>query len=567
MNVLPNPLTDAGEDLLHQYNLVSHGVFIAIWAALFVFCLVRFWKASPGPGRDKRTSPFRWLVARFRRYPLVAFLLLAYGIAIVATATWYYPEIVGWYADIDRGDLLENFRFVPAFVGETMKRNDFRFFPLAHQDLHVLSWFTPYVKVWAILNVAELVAVVVLVVRFMGLLLGRAVVGLPLLVTVLLLFHASVAESFFQFIYSERLLSVCLAVYAHSYLSWLRGRGKRYFYSGLGAALLGIFLKDIAFLLFVVPAVVVAIPVLLKEGLRGWKRLRFESGIALLMIGYLIAYLLLSALPSIYAGQQSYAAEEVSLFEPGLRFWFLVLFMALRALFVGSRRSQLTLLDGLNVGALLYALALYVLVGFSGRSYLALPVQLITVMDAAYVYGLVVVHRLSSPAPPAFLLPGVVLLSGLGLGLVEHQRQADGWSAARQVVRRQQAWRQALWKLGKLATETRRDGKPVNIIFSTTSWFHQGRHLDRLPFDRLIRLDPGTGLYQVVEGVEQDQPYETRPGDFLIDLDGTLETTSGDQDRVMFLGVCLQPVYRYDAQEADGRIFTVLQSSSCVVED
>lgn len=114
-------------------------------------CLVKHVRACIRDG----VAPFgllaamRWVTRHVRRYSLVALLFLAYRIGLVALATWYCPEIIGWYADVDQVDLLNHFRFVPSFVGETMKRNDFRFFPLAHQDLHVLSWFTPYVKVWA----------------------------------------------------------------------------------------------------------------------------------------------------------------------------------------------------------------------------------------------------------------------------------------------------------------------------------------------------------------------------------------------------------------------------------
>ena len=43
-----------------------------------------------------------------------------------------------------------------------MGRNDFRFFPLSHQDLHVLSWLTPYTKVWSIVSTIELIATIIL---------------------------------------------------------------------------------------------------------------------------------------------------------------------------------------------------------------------------------------------------------------------------------------------------------------------------------------------------------------------------------------------------------------------
>jgi hypothetical protein len=44
--------------------------------------------------------------------------------------------------------LLNNFSLCQVFLRETMRRDDYRFFPLVRQDLHILSWFTKYVKMW-----------------------------------------------------------------------------------------------------------------------------------------------------------------------------------------------------------------------------------------------------------------------------------------------------------------------------------------------------------------------------------------------------------------------------------
>ena len=78
-----------------------------------------------------------------------------YGIAMVDQMSWFYIEIVGWYDSVLDDNLLNNFSLRHYFVKETMRHNDFQFFPLAHQGLHFLSWFTPYVKAWAIVSIAE----------------------------------------------------------------------------------------------------------------------------------------------------------------------------------------------------------------------------------------------------------------------------------------------------------------------------------------------------------------------------------------------------------------------------
>ena len=43
-------------------------------------------------------------------------------------------------------------------VGKAWGRNSFRFFPLNHQNLHLLSWFTPSSTIWKLNSAAELVS-------------------------------------------------------------------------------------------------------------------------------------------------------------------------------------------------------------------------------------------------------------------------------------------------------------------------------------------------------------------------------------------------------------------------
>ena len=89
-------------------------------------------------------------------------LFAAYAVAMVHGTNWFYPELVCWYDSIIDHHLLDNFSIRNNFIKETMLRNDYRFFPLAHQDLHVLSWFTAYVKIWMVVSAAELFAIIIL---------------------------------------------------------------------------------------------------------------------------------------------------------------------------------------------------------------------------------------------------------------------------------------------------------------------------------------------------------------------------------------------------------------------
>ena len=133
---------------------------------------------------------------------------------MIHESSWFYKEIISWYKDILGGHLLDNFTMRWSFVKETMFRNDFRFFPLAHQDLHLLSWFTPYVNIWMLFNAAELFTIVVVGAKTAELLSGK-MKRAPTLLTfsILFLFDAATGFTFFQFIYSERIVVLLLSLF------------------------------------------------------------------------------------------------------------------------------------------------------------------------------------------------------------------------------------------------------------------------------------------------------------------------------------------------------------------
>ncbi len=561
----PDASTRAGKDFLDQYNAISHDIFILIWACFMAGCLLQYVRACTRDG----VAPFgllaamRWVTRHVRRYPLVALLFLIYSIGLVATATWYYPEIIGWYADVDQFDLLNHFRFVPSFVGETMKRNDFRFFPLAHQDLHVLSWFTPYVKVWAMVNALEAVAVVILVVRTVRLLVNSAAVpALPLLVTLLLLLNGPFLRTFYQFIYSERLLTLCLSLYIYAYLSWLKRRGDRYLPVALAAALVGAFLKDIAILLFVAPAILRTVEVLYREGWQGWHRLQLERWIGLLLVGTFFAYGVLSGLPSIYAGYGSYTSGQTNWFLFGIRTLFLLAFAGVRILLIMSRRCRLSLLDGLNAGAILYAIALAGTVGYSERSYLALPLLLVSVIDAAYLYAIFVQCSAFRLVLTSRVCSGLVLFGCLGLGVWEHHQHSGLLRHAIPMVQRQESWRNAYAAMKQMAVEDRENGKPVNIIFLKQSWFNKRMHLHRLVFNRLIRFDPSNGVYDIIVGTGRGDRYNPKGGDYLLDIDGRIEIVKMMDSCWLLNEVCYELIHQSGSGGRQGRVFRAVKGGA-----
>ena len=142
-----------------------------------------------------------------------------------------------------------------SFIDETMRRTDYRFFPLA-QDLHILSWFTIHIKTWMLFSAAELIGIALLSIKFLNNLESQkhAKTTTILLLSSLLLIHPSSGTAFFHVIYCERLLCLIFMLYINSYLDHLKTGNSSSLYSTFSGTI-GIYIKDIAILLFVVPPI------------------------------------------------------------------------------------------------------------------------------------------------------------------------------------------------------------------------------------------------------------------------------------------------------------------------
>ena len=537
MNVyagLPASASREGQALLDQYNLITHSIFFATLIGIGVWALVRIRSTRLQEQNDIQsthsTTEKGWIsscLALCKRQPLVIILMALYGIAMVDQMSWFYIEIVGWYDSVLDDNLLNNFSLRHYFVKETMRRNDFRFFPLAHQDLHLLSWFTPYVKVWAIVSIAELIAIVGLCCTFISKLTQRSAPSLLLMATLLMLFQPATATAFFQLIYSERILTLLLIGYAVSYLSYQQTKHQSAFLITLSLATLGLFFKDIAPLLFIMPALFT-----IAFGLMGWmhgkpsgkgmtsheflEHYKLELWLCGLGVIFVIWYVILSLLPSLYEGQNALRAHEKT-FTAGIRFTGLILFSGIRFITIARKDHKGNLLDGLNFSAILYSLAVYAFTGFRDGSYLALPVQLVIVLDALYVWSAWITPHLSARMNNKSIgLIGsgaCVLLIG-----IDHLQKENFASAVHDVTHKQVTWERAYNATRRRLKSARSNGEEINLIF-TDSWFNRKRHLDKLPFNRLIFMDPTKNTYTVLDGKGKGDAYKPQSGDYLINID------------------------------------------------
>ena len=552
---LPDPSSDTGKRLLKSYSGTSGDVVLAL-LALCVITLVVLIRRTQEPSTES-WRPWRWA----RSHPLVLALWTGYAVAMVHGSSWFYPELVGWYKDVISDHLLNNFSFRSDFLRETLKRDDYRFFPLAHQDLHILSWFTAYVKVWMLVSAAELFTIVVVSARFIRRLSGRnEIPGLLLITSLLLLFQPSTGTAFFQLIYSERLLTFLFSLYFASYLHHQKTLSATTFYSTILFALLGIFVKDIAIVLFLLPPLLtLALGSIgrmegypsLKQGNRNElnNSYKLELWLCSLILVFLASYIALSLLPSTYASSGAYSKGAEWTFRPDLRVWLLLAFSTWRGWRVTTGGSQANLLDCLNLAALAYGGSLFLLIGFQSSSYLALPIQLITVLDALWIWSGTIAPFLGSRTGQR-ATAGIGVAACIGWIGIEHQTDFSFQQQVSRIKISQASWQQTYSRLQGLAEERKEDGHAVNIIRDRSTWFSRKRHLGRLNYDRLIIHDPKAGTYTVEDGINEGSTYTPKAGDLLINIDRQPHDFTpppvSDYDLI----------YRYDPSLHNGRIYS-----------
>ena len=539
--MIPTAGSEAGKQWLLAYNQISHALVLSLVGLAVIALLViaaQDHEATAPAGWPRHRRILLWI----RRHPVVTVVFVVYTVAMVQGTSWFYPELPDLYQGFIHSPLIDQPQLQERFIAETMQRNSFRFFPLAHQDLHVLSWFTPYVKVWMLVSAAELVAIVVLSARMVQEMTAPPQVpGVLLAMALLFLFAPATGWGFFQLIYCERLLTALFAGYAFCYWRFQQSSSRRTGALTLAFALLGVFVKDIALLLFVTPAL---LRWFTHPEQRRWRSL--ETGLIALIPVVVCSYLVLSLLPSLYAQASPFSGDGRWSLDTDWRLITLVSFNGLRLLPLLRKQRRTDLLDGLNLAAIAYAAALWASVGYPYASFWTLPVQLVTVMDLGFIWCRWLVPQLRGR-------PGSAAVTSLGLAAsllvigLEH-RGSDSFSKRVHTIKTTQLrWRETFDAMATLSRESREKGEPVNVIFMR-SYFN--RHsLKPLAVDRLIEYHRQRKTYTVVEGIDQGEPYIPQAGDFLLTIDKRERSDLG-QD-----GEAFAEIYRHSASKRAGRIF------------
>lgn len=570
---LPALGTKASKRFLREYLATAHDTFLIVLALAAIALIGLLWRAQHREHSSELAGKLK-LHEKFLQFakeqPLTLALFVAYTIAMVQGTSWLYPELVGWTSDVMRGELINNFRLHDGFISETMRRNDFRFFPLAHQDLHILSWFTPYVKIWMLFSSAELIAIVILSARFIRRMCNIDIKKGPeitLIIALLLMLHPATAEGFFQLIFSERLLTLLLIGYAVSYQHYQCTKKISSLYTTLLAGLIGIFVKDIAILLFTLPPLTTLIlgSLGLIESYPQWsldnpqpfsswsKSYRLELCVLALIPIFAASYIFLSLLPSSYANSGSYSKDSSIYFIADWRWWALASFAGLRTLSSLTGKIKLQLLDTFNIGALAYTAALATLVGFRSTSYLALPVQLITVLNITWIWSAWLAPSLNkklSWRTTACIGAGMALMIA---GSESIQKHSFG-KTVESIKTSQSSWLETYLKIIEVANKLKQNGEAVNIIYSEKSWLSHKRHLNRIQHDRLIQHDPNTGTYQIKSGAQSGSNYIPKEGDLILNIDKNLDTLTQILSTMPH-----QLIYRHNGDDLSGAIYRFSQ--------
>ena len=536
---LPVPDSKSGEALLNQYQELTHDIWLILLLLATGYLIKRIYvnkKRERAQIDRKPGRPVESCVQFIRNNPITTVLFAAYTVAMISGTTYLFRDILGWYPDLVQGYFVDNFSLRGSFIDETMRRTDYRFFPLAHQDLHILSWFTIHIKTWMLFSAAELIGIALLSIKFLNNLESQkhAKTTTILLLSSLLLIHPSSGTAFFHVIYCERLLCLIFMLYINSYLDHLKTGNSSSLYSTLLWALIGIYIKDIAILLFVVPPISLwaadAIYLRLKTKQETpqpspfSQRYRLEHWLASLCLIFICSYIILALIPSSYMAEGAYNAKKATHdIVLDLRFYLFTFVVIVRAAAIATKKKLFGLLDAINLAALAYAFALFSTYKFDSTSYLALPFQLIATINIAWAWVQYVDKPKKQSLKGTKKLLGAIATSTVIIS-VDHATTKNTFASNVIDLKFEQAYVQSTYeKLDRISRDIRNSGDDVNIITNQKSRFSVKRHLNRIPYKSLIEYIPSKNIYLVKDGARKGSIYIPKIGDIIVNLDKKID--------------------------------------------
>ena len=533
-DLLPAPTTKAGRQLLRQYQGTTTDIFLCLTIAAIIYFSVKI-ISSEDKQKSVATNIYptrRESFADFaKNEPITLAIMTAYLIAMVAGTTHLYRDLIGWYPSLIENNLLDNFSIRSSFISETFRRTDFRFFPLAHQDLHILSWFTVHIKVWMIYAGAQLFAIIILVTRLIERLTGhfpKKASGLLLSMTLLILFHPSTGNTFFHVIYCERTLTLLALVYFHCLLEHRATKSTSSFFKALLIAMIGIFTKDIAIILFIGPPALQITSNLIKSKFK--KSTDFlisnnlETALLKLVPVFIISFIYIALIPSTYADKGAYSNPANFTFYSDARILVLISIIAVKLLKTNKKHYELDLLDQINISAVFYAITLGFFAKYDSSDYLTFPVQVIVATNIGWIWS----QCQKTIAPEQISFKSIKLnlgaLIALALIIIEQFTITPSFGSIVYQMKKAQISTQATYSaLFPISRNLRERGEYVNIIIHRSSRLSYHRHLYKVPYDRLVEYYPRTEKYWIKDGRDKGKEYTPSPGDLAVNIDKNID--------------------------------------------
>ena len=556
---LPAPTTKIGRQILRQYQGTVADIFLGLIIATIAYLLFKIISSQKKEARSTLTSYPKRKGSFFdfaKQHPLTLAIMAAYLTAMIAGTTHLYRDLIGWYPNLIENDLLGNFSIRSSFISETFRRADFRFFPLAHQDLHALSWFTVHVKAWMIYTGAQLFAITILATRLAERLAGpfsKKESGMLLTTTLLILFHPATGNTFFHVIYCERTLTLLALIYFHCLLEHRTTKTDSSFYKSLLTAILGIFTKDIAAIIFLTPpALQLASNLYHKksdENRNFWKEGKLEIALLSLAPVFVTCFVYMALIPSSYASKGAYGDPTGFSFSTDARFLILLSMLAIK---LGcNRQSPLRpdLLDQINLSAVLYAGALGLLAKYDSSDYLTFPVQAIIVINIGWILSKVASHPTATKPGGIKKISAGALTAFTVITAEQFLTSPSFYAVVAQMKQTQLSTQSTYSALFPEARSIREKGEEVNIIIHRSSRLSYHRHLHKVPYNRLIEYHPKTMQYIIKDGHGKGGLHTPSKGDLVVNIDKGVEILSP-----ILEGREFDTLYRHNKSENTGLI-------------
>ena len=559
-NLLPSPTSKAGRQLLRQYQGTTADIFLGFTIATIAYLAFKILS-----GRKEYNSATtntyprrRESIADFaKNQPVTLAIMTGYLIAMVVGTTHLYKDLIGWYPSLIENNLLDNFSIRSSFISETFRRTDFRFFPLAHQDLHILSWFTIHIKVWMIFAGAQLFAIIILATRLVERLTGffpKKAPGLLLSMTLLILFHPSTGNTFFQVIYCERTLVFLSLAYYHCILEHRETKSATSFSKALLIATIGIFTKDIAVILFMTPPALQIGSNLIKSKLKIKSNFLKESTpevtLLCLIPVFITCFIYIALIPSTYADKGAYSNPADFTFNADARIFALISILALKIGKINKELCELDLLDQINISAIVYAIALGFLAKYDSSDYLTFPVQAIIATNIGWAWARYQAKRITQKNLVKSTELNLGAFAALALIIVEQFTITPSFGSIVHDMKKNQISTEATYSaLFPIARDLREKGDEVNVIIHRSSRLSYHRHLYKVPYDRLVEYYPKTGEYWIKDGHDKGKLFTPSAGDLAVNIDKEIDILNP-----IFEGKLYEVLYRHNPTRESGII-------------